>query len=148
MSYLHFCTVLELGEIWTKLVHLLIIQKYYYNCFWLVDWVNECNLYIHGVPYTPTLAFTNIIIQDVQRCSKHGWWRLVFPSGCTSSLKLSHYAFILGNLEAMIIQNSLHFISWLDLLFNTLFLCFGHCAYGECIGIPVGTNCVVCLVKI
>ncbi len=36
-------------------------------------------------------------------------------------------------------------ISWLDFLLDNLFLCFGHCGYRQCIGIPVGTNCVVYL---
>jgi hypothetical protein len=34
-------------------------------------------------------------------------------------------------------------ISWLDFLLDNLFLCFGHCVYRQCIGIPMGTNCVV-----
>jgi hypothetical protein len=36
-------------------------------------------------------------------------------------------------------------ISWLDFLLDNLFLCFGHCVYRQCIGIPVGTNCAVYL---
>ncbi len=36
-------------------------------------------------------------------------------------------------------------ISWLDFLLDDLFLCFGQCAYGQCIGIPMGTNYVVYL---
>jgi hypothetical protein len=36
-------------------------------------------------------------------------------------------------------------ISLLDFLLDNLFLCFGHCAYRQCIGIPMGTNCVVYL---
>jgi hypothetical protein len=36
-------------------------------------------------------------------------------------------------------------ISLLNFLLDNLFLCFGHCAYRQCIGIPMGTNCVVYL---
>jgi hypothetical protein len=36
-------------------------------------------------------------------------------------------------------------ISWLDFLLDNLFLCFGHGVYIQCIGIPMGTNCVVYL---
>ncbi len=36
-------------------------------------------------------------------------------------------------------------ISWLDFLLDDLFLCFGHGVYRQCIGIPMGTNCAVCL---
>jgi hypothetical protein len=35
--------------------------------------------------------------------------------------------------------------SWLDILLGNLFLCYGHCAYRQCIGIPVGANCAVYL---
>ncbi len=130
------------------LVDMMHLCWYLFLQFGIQVYVHAYNLYILGVPYTPTLAFTNIIIQDVQGCSKHGCWKIVFPFGWTFSLKLSHYAFILGKLEAMIIQNSLDLISWLDFFVRYFIFCFGHCAYGECIGIPVGTNCVVYLVKI
>ncbi len=36
-------------------------------------------------------------------------------------------------------------ISWLDLLLDNLFICFGNCAYRQCIGIPMGANCAVYL---
>ncbi len=36
-------------------------------------------------------------------------------------------------------------ISLLDFLLDNLFLCFGYCAYRQCIDIPMGTNCVVYL---
>jgi hypothetical protein len=36
-------------------------------------------------------------------------------------------------------------IIWLDFLLDNLFLCFGHGVYGQCIGIPMGTNCAVFL---
>jgi len=37
-------------------------------------------------------------------------------------------------------------IFWLDFLLDNLFLCFGRqCAYRQCIGIPMGTNCAVYL---
>ncbi len=36
-------------------------------------------------------------------------------------------------------------ITWLDFLLDNLFLCFGHGVYGQCIGIPMGTNCAVYL---
>ncbi len=36
-------------------------------------------------------------------------------------------------------------VSWLDILLDNLFLCFGQGVYRQCIGIPMGTNCVVYL---
>jgi hypothetical protein len=37
-------------------------------------------------------------------------------------------------------------IFWLDFLLDNVFLCFGRqCAYRQCIGIPMGTNCAVYL---
>jgi hypothetical protein len=38
-------------------------------------------------------------------------------------------------------------MSWLNFLLDNLFLCFGHCAYRQCIGIPMETNCTVYLAK-
>jgi hypothetical protein len=60
----------------------------------------------------------------------------------------------LKNKEEIIFFENLHnfkvveasdLISWLDFLLDNLFLCFGHCAYRQCIGIPMGSNCAVCL---
>jgi len=36
-------------------------------------------------------------------------------------------------------------MSWLNFLLDNLFLLFGHCAYRQCIGIPLETNCTVYL---
>jgi hypothetical protein len=47
------------------------------------------------------------------------------------------------NLHSFKVVEASNLISWLDFLLDNLFLCFGHCAFRECIGIPMGTNCVV-----
>jgi len=47
------------------------------------------------------------------------------------------------NLHSLKVVEASNLISWLDFLLDNLFLCFGHCAFRESIGIPVGTNCVV-----
>ncbi len=49
------------------------------------------------------------------------------------------------NLPSFKVGEASDLISWLDYLLDNLFLCFGHCAYRQCIGIPMGTNCVVYL---
>ncbi len=49
------------------------------------------------------------------------------------------------NLHGFKVMEASDLISWLDFLLDNLFLCFGPCAYRQCIGIPVGTNCVVYL---
>ncbi len=36
-------------------------------------------------------------------------------------------------------------ISWLDFSLDNLFLCFGQGVYKQCIGISMGTNCVIYL---
>ncbi len=48
------------------------------------------------------------------------------------------------NLHSFEIMETLGLIYWLDFLqLNNLFICFGHCAYGQCIGIPMDTYGVV-----
>jgi hypothetical protein len=49
------------------------------------------------------------------------------------------------NLHGFKVMEASDLISWLDFLLDNLFLCFGRCAYRQCIGIPMGTNCVVYL---
>jgi len=49
------------------------------------------------------------------------------------------------NLHGFKVMEASDLISWLDFLLDNLFLCFGCCAYRQCIGIPMGTNCVVYL---
>ncbi len=49
------------------------------------------------------------------------------------------------NLHSFKVVEASDLISLLDFLLDNLFLCFGHCAYRQCIGIPMGTNCVVYL---
>jgi hypothetical protein len=39
-------------------------------------------------------------------------------------------------------------ISYLDFLLDNLFLYFGQRLYGQCIGIPMGTNCPVYLANL
>jgi hypothetical protein len=52
------------------------------------------------------------------------------------------------NLHSFKVAEALDLISWLDFLLDNLFLCFGHCVYRQCIGIPMGTNCAVYLANI
>ncbi len=47
------------------------------------------------------------------------------------------------NLHGFKVMEASDLISWLDFLLDNLFLCFGCCAYRQCIGITMGTNCVV-----
>jgi hypothetical protein len=49
------------------------------------------------------------------------------------------------NLHSFKVVEALDLISWLDFLLDNLFLCFGHCVYRQCIGIPMGSNCAVYL---
>jgi hypothetical protein len=49
------------------------------------------------------------------------------------------------NLHSFKVAEASDLISWLDFLLDNLFLCFGHGVYRQCIGIPMGTNCVVYL---
>ncbi len=49
------------------------------------------------------------------------------------------------NLHGFKVMKASDLISWLDFLLDNLFLCFGHCAYRQCISIPMGTNYVVYL---
>jgi len=49
------------------------------------------------------------------------------------------------NLHSFKVAEASDLISWLDFLLNNLFLCFSEGVYRECIGIPIGTNCVVYL---
>jgi hypothetical protein len=49
------------------------------------------------------------------------------------------------NLHSFKVAEALDLISWLDFLLDSLFLCFGQGFYRQCIGIPMGTNCVVYL---
>jgi hypothetical protein len=47
------------------------------------------------------------------------------------------------NLHSFKVAEASDLISWLDFLLDNLFICFGHCAYRQCIGIPMGTICAV-----
>jgi len=49
------------------------------------------------------------------------------------------------NLRSFKVVEGSDLIAWLDFLLDNLFLCFGHGVYGQCIGIPMGSNCVVYL---
>jgi hypothetical protein len=49
------------------------------------------------------------------------------------------------NLHSFKVGEASDLISWLDVLLDNLFLCFGLCVYKQCIGIPMGTNCAVYL---
>ncbi len=49
------------------------------------------------------------------------------------------------NLHSFKVAEASDLISWLDFLLDNLFLCFGQGDYRQCIGIPMGTNCVVYL---
>ncbi len=49
------------------------------------------------------------------------------------------------NLRSFKVVQGSDLIAWLDFLLDNLFLCFGHGVYGQCIGIPMGTNCAVYL---
>jgi hypothetical protein len=49
------------------------------------------------------------------------------------------------NLHSFKVAEASDFISWLDFLLDNLFLCFGQGVYGQCIGVPIGTNCAVYL---
>jgi hypothetical protein len=49
------------------------------------------------------------------------------------------------NLHSFKVAEVSDLISWLDFLLDNLFICFGHCAYRQCFGIPMGTNCAVYL---
>jgi hypothetical protein len=58
-----------------------------------------------------------------------------------SKLKISSFE----NLHSFKVVQALDLISRLDFLLSTLFLFFSHCAYRQCIaipigGIPIGTN--------
>jgi hypothetical protein len=58
-----------------------------------------------------------------------------------SKLKISSFE----NLHSFKVEQALDLISWLDFLLNTLFLFFSHCAYRQCIAIPIGANSAVYL---
>jgi hypothetical protein len=49
------------------------------------------------------------------------------------------------NLHSFKVGEASDLISWLDFLLDNLFMFFGYCAYRQCIGIPMGTNCAVYL---
>jgi hypothetical protein len=49
------------------------------------------------------------------------------------------------NFHSFKVVDASDLISWLDFLLDNLFLCFGYCAYRQCTGIPMGTNCEVSL---
>ncbi len=49
------------------------------------------------------------------------------------------------NLCSFKVAEALDLISRLDFLPDNLFLCFGHCAYTQCTGIPMGINCAIYL---
>ncbi len=49
------------------------------------------------------------------------------------------------NLHSFKVAEASDLISWLDFLLDNLFLCFGQGVYRQCIGIPMGTDCVVYL---
>jgi len=49
------------------------------------------------------------------------------------------------NLHNFKVVGASDLISWLDFLLDNLFLCFGKGVYRQCIGIPMGTNCVIYL---
>ncbi len=49
------------------------------------------------------------------------------------------------NLHSFKVAEASDLISWLDFLLDNLFIYFGHCAYRQCIGIPMGTNSAVYL---
>jgi hypothetical protein len=49
------------------------------------------------------------------------------------------------NLHSFKVAEASDLISWLDFFLDNLFICFGHCAHRQCIGIPMGTNCAVYL---
>ncbi len=49
------------------------------------------------------------------------------------------------NLHSFKVVEASDLISWLDFLLDNFFLCFGQAVYKQCIGIPMGTNCVVYL---
>jgi hypothetical protein len=52
---------------------------------------------------------------------------------------------IFENLCSFEVVEASNLISWLDFLLDNLFLCLGHCTYRQCIGISMGTNCVIYL---
>jgi hypothetical protein len=52
------------------------------------------------------------------------------------------------NLHSFKVVEASDLIFWSDFLLDNLFLCFGHCAYRHCIGIPMGTNCAVYLANL
>jgi hypothetical protein len=49
------------------------------------------------------------------------------------------------NFHSFKVAEASDLISSLDFFLDNLFLCFGHGVYRQCIGIPMGTNCVVYL---
>ncbi len=49
------------------------------------------------------------------------------------------------NLCSFKVVKASNLISWLEFLLDKLFICFGQGVYRQCIGIPMGTNCVVYL---
>jgi hypothetical protein len=51
------------------------------------------------------------------------------------------------NLHSFKVAEASDLISWLDFLLDNLVFVFGHCAYRQCIGMPMGTNCAVYLIN-
>jgi hypothetical protein len=49
------------------------------------------------------------------------------------------------NFHSFKVVDASDLISWSEFLIDNLFLCFGHCVYRQCTGIPMGTNCEVSL---
>jgi len=137
----------------------------------VVEVINKLNLLISEVDKASPLLmqsfdfstlYTKIDLMDLKACM-----RVLINKVFNWMLKLHHFKLLMvqkpalnfrflwlknkaeidlfENLHSFKLGEASDLISWLDFLLDNLFPCFGHCVYRQCIGIPMGTNCVVCL---
>jgi hypothetical protein len=60
-------------------------------------------------------------------------------------LKNKQEIHLFETLHSVKVVEASELMSWLNFLLDNLFLCFGHCAHRQCIGIPMETHCAVYL---